>query len=115
MGDSIFHNHERLHNKKEFLTVYQQGIRSYSKYFTIIARKNNSGCRRLGITVSKKVGNAVRRNRIKRLIREFFRLNKTRISQSHDIVIIGKKGIPLLSYHDVFKELESLVSNKASE
>ena len=115
MDNSILHKHERLHNKKEFLTIYQQGTRTYSKYFTIIAHKNNLGCPRLGITVSKKVGNAVRRNRIKRLIREFFRLNKTRLSESQDVVLIGKKDMPRLSYQDVCNELESLVSNKASE
>ncbi|MCG6535763.1 MAG: ribonuclease P protein component [Syntrophales bacterium LBB04] len=115
MGDRLFKRQERLHSKKEFLTVYQQGTRTYTRYFTLIEHKNHSGCRRLGITVSKKVGNAVRRNRIKRLVREFFRLNKMRLPESNDTVLIGKKGMPRLSYQDVCNELESLVSKKASE
>jgi ribonuclease P protein component len=71
--------------------------------------------RRLGITVGKKAGNAVRRNRIKHLLREYFRLNKLRLSESQDIVIMAKKNIPRLNYQDVCKELECLVINKANK
>ncbi len=112
-GDATFRSGEKIHSKKEFLTLYQRGTRSYSRYFIIITHKNPSGQRRIGITVSKKVGNAVRRNRTKRLIREYFRLHKTLFSESQDIVIIGKKKIPYLSYQDVCNELAGLVSSKA--
>lgn len=97
------------------MTVYQQGVRSHSKNFTIIAYRNPSGTRRLGITVGKKVGNAVKRNRIKRLLREFFRLNKTQFSPAQDFVIMAKwvKGVkqamPALSYRDLCLELEGLL------
>ncbi len=114
MGINNFRKHEKIRRKKEYLSIYLQGKRSYSRNFTIIVHKRDSGAARLGITVSKKVGNAVRRNRIKRLIREFFRLNKFRLSYQ-DIVIIGRKSIPHLSYQDVCKELEGLVTNKANE
>ncbi len=112
---NIFSKDERIRKRAEYLSIYQQGTRTYSRSFIIVSRKNQLGYRRLGITVSKKVGNAVRRNRIKRVIREFFRLHKTQLAESQDIVIIGKKGIPHLNYQDVCKELEGLVSNKANE
>ena len=75
----------------------------------MIEYRNQEGIRRLGITVSKKVGIAVQRNRVKRLLREFFRLNKSRFSSSHDIVIIAKKDAHSLTYQDVCRELGSLL------
>ncbi len=94
------------------MTVYQQGVRSYSEHFTIIECKNQTGISRLGITVSKKVGNAVQRNRIKRLIREYFRLNRSRLSTPRDIVIIAKKNASLLKYQEICSELGShLIKN----
>ena len=115
MGINNFRPDEKIRKRPEYLSIYQHGTRTYARHFTIVAQKNELGFGRLGITVSKKVGDAVRRNRIKRLIREFFRLNKDQIVASRDIVIIGKKGMPRLSYQDVCKELAVLVSNRASE
>lgn len=101
---------DRIRNKSDYLLIYNQGVRSYTRHFTIVSCVNKDGNGRIGITVSKKVGNAVRRNRIKRLIREFYRLNRAKLKTSHDFVVIGKKGIPPLSYQDVSRELGSLLT-----
>ena len=112
MEKQSFGKHVRIRKRRDFLTVYQQGVRSYSEYFTVIASRNQTGISRLGITVSKKVGNAVQRNRIKRLIREYFRLNRSRLSTPQDIVVIAKKDASLLKYQDICRELEShLIKN----
>jgi ribonuclease P protein component len=112
MEKQSFGRHERVRKKRDYLAIYDQGVRQYSKHFTVIERRNQEGIRRLGITVSKKVGIAVQRNRIKRLLREFFRLNKSRFSSSQDIVIIAKKDAHSLTYRDVCRELESLLVRK---
>jgi ribonuclease P protein component len=71
------------------------------------------GISRLGITVSKKVGSAVQRNRIRRLVREFFRLNRSRLCTPQDIVIIAKRNLTTLAYQDVYRELESHLIKKS--
>lgn len=108
-----FGKEERVRKRQDYLRIYEQGARRYSQRFTIITCRNPTGIRRLGMTVSKKAGNAVQRNRIKRILREFFRLNKSRLPAAQDIVIIAKKGILPLAYSDVCAELESRLIKRA--
>jgi ribonuclease P protein component len=105
MGVQSFRKEERIAKKQDYLRIYAHGKRLYSKSFTIVVCPNQTDKQRLGIAVGKKVGNAVERNRVKRLLREFFRLNKNRFSPSLDIVIIAKKGILPLTYQNVYTEL----------
>lgn len=63
---------------------------------------------RIGITVSKKVGNAVERNRIKRIIREYFRHKKDSVDGILDINIIAKKGLTTLSTGQSIEKLDKL-------
>ena len=68
---------------------------------------------RIGITISKKVGNAVERNRIKRIIREYFRHNKENISGPKDINIIARKGLTTLSNLEIIEKVDKLFSKIA--
>jgi ribonuclease P protein component len=63
----------------------------------------------LGLTVGKNTGKAVRRNRIKRLLREFFRRSNNKLPPSQDIIIIALKGSDPLTYRQVFEELTPLL------
>jgi ribonuclease P protein component len=78
----------------------------------ILSLKNGLDVTRLGITVTKKTGNAVKRNRIKRLIREFYRLNKARFPQGFDVAIIAKKNAVNLDFRSVEEELGALFPDK---
>jgi ribonuclease P protein component len=109
MDRRTFGKDERIRKKRDYLAAYQQGVRNHSNHFTVIAHRNSSGKRRLGITVGKKVGNAVKRNRIKRLLREFFRLHKEQFPLAQDIVIMAKGAISFLNYQDLCLEMESLL------
>ena len=92
-----------LKNYKEFKDVYDNGKSYANKYLVMYVKKNESGKDRLGISVSKKVGNSVVRHRTTRLIREAYRLNKNTFNSGLDVVVIARvtaKGI-------TYKEMES--------
>ncbi len=94
-GVCSFPRRMRLHLNREFQRVYHEGKRRHGQGFSLIFAPNGSGDeagRRLGISVRKKTGNAVRRNRIKRLFREFFRLHQARFPGASDIVITVRPG-----------------------
>jgi len=81
----------RLRRRAEYLVVQAEGLKLHGRHVLALARKRSdpqlSG--RLGITVTKKVGNAVVRNRIKRLLREWLRLNGW-VQKGWDVVLVAK-------------------------
>jgi ribonuclease P protein component len=108
MKAQAFRRAEKVTNKSSYRIIYEQGVRRSSRFFTIITCGNSMGTRRLGITVTKKTGNAVFRNRTKRLIREFFRRNKDLFPAGHDVVVMAKKNLPPLTYQETARELTEL-------
>ena len=88
------------------------GKRHHTRHFVVIIKQNGLGITRLGVTVSKKAGNAVKRNRVKRLIREFFRLNNSKIPQGYDIVVTAKKDASYLDFWKTKDELEAILFKK---
>ncbi len=98
----------RLLKRHDFLELSKNGKRVVNTDFIIIAAPGVTGRTRLGITVSKKVGCAVIRNRIKRLAREFFRLNRHHIEGCWDINLIAKKSVAALTTKQVFASLSDI-------
>lgn len=84
---------EILNDNKDFLLLYKKGRYSASKYSVIYVRPNGRPFNRLGITAGKKVGNAVSRNRAKRLIRLAYRLFEKDMPIGMDIVIVARSRI----------------------
>ncbi len=94
----------RIVRRTEFQALYSSGIRVNSGRFILFARKNELGWHRLGITVSKKIGSAVVRNRIKRLFREIFRKSYRDIPSQLDIVVNAKTSCIGADYWDLREE-----------
>lgn len=77
--------------RSDFRRTERKGRRVSAKHFIVYARKNPFDSSRLGLTVSRKVGNAVVRNRYKRRVREIFRRNKADIARGYDYVVIVRR------------------------
>ncbi|MDY6822328.1 MAG: ribonuclease P protein component [Thermodesulfobacteriota bacterium] len=91
MFDFSFKKSDRLLKRAEFIHTIESGKKIHTPCFVAGFRQNGLNRHRLGVTVSKKVGGAVTRNRIKRIIKEYFRQNRQNLSGSWDINIIAKK------------------------
>ena len=79
------------------------------EYFIVLYSQNDLGASRLGVTVSKRVGCAVTRNRVKRLAREYFRRHKIFKGYSYDVNVIAKRGASRLSSRQTERALEAVV------
>ncbi len=79
-----------LKNNYEFRRLYSKGKSAASPYAVVYCRRNRSPVNRLGLTVSTKLGKAVRRNRIRRRFKEIYRLNEDKFGTGYDIVIVAR-------------------------
>jgi ribonuclease P protein component len=103
-----FKKTDRILKRSDFLAVSLKGSKLYNKYFILIFLPNEHKNNRLGITVTKRVGKSVERNKIKRYCREFFRLNRCTIPENIDINIIVKKNTLALDSEQMFLALENI-------
>lgn len=92
---------EGLKNTNQFKIVYNNGKSYANRDLVMYLRKNDSDTNRLGISVSKKVGNSVVRHRITRLIRESYRLNEAKLLQGYDIVVVARANAKGKDYFDI--------------
>lgn len=94
---------ESLKKNKDFQLVYQKGTSFANKYLVMYVLANQLEKNRIGISVSKKVGNSVIRHHLTRLIRESYRLNEESFVCGYDIVVIARAG----AKEKGFKEIQS--------
>ena len=92
---------ESLKKNDDFRTVYKKGISYANKYLVMYVLKNNRNINRVGISISKKVGNSVIRHRFCRLVRESYRLHEEVFNSGLDIVIVARMSAKDCNYHEI--------------
>jgi ribonuclease P protein component len=103
-GEKTLERFRRIRRSSEYERTRQEGKRYHTTHFVVIVNSSRT-CSRLGITVSRKVGNAVCRNRLKRWVRELFRNNYKQLAPASDFSIIAKRQAGHLSHLQVDREL----------
>ena len=93
----------RLKKNEDFRHVYQSGKSMANKLLIIYIKESNLKNNRIGFCVSKKVGKSVLRSRVKRLLKESYRLNEEKFKKSYDVVFIARSGCS----EATFKEIKS--------
>ena len=97
-----------LKKNNEFQKVYKEGKSKANKYLVMYVLPNNLSINRLGISVSKKVGNSVVRHHLTRLIRESYRLNSNMFNSGLDIVVVVRTTARDENYHTIESALMHL-------
>lgn len=105
MGDII-----KIKNNREFQNIYRKGRYAVSRALAVYVLPNRLQINRIGITASKKYGKSVKRNRIRRLIRESYQAIQDNLKVGYDFVIVARKtdenNIP--DFHKIYRELKYL-------
>ena len=101
---------ESLKKNDDFRTVYKNGISYANKYLVMYVmtndlQKNNQSINRIGISISKKVGNSVVRHRFCRLVRESYRLHEEIFNSGLDIVVVARKAASEIGYFEAEKSI----------
>lgn len=99
---------ESLKKNTDFKLVYNEGTSCANRYLVMYVRENRLGRNRIGISVSKKVGNSVVRHHLTRLIREGYRLQEELFHIGYDIVVIARVNSKDCTYHEIERAIYHL-------
>ncbi len=100
---------ESLKKNHQFRAVYKKGKSIANRNLVMYVLPNKQNVNRLGVSVSKKVGNSVVRSRVTRLIKESYRLQEENITTGYDIIVIARNSMNGLSYKETFSSLKHLL------
>lgn len=99
---------QRLTKSSEIQEAYARGRHWFGRHLVLWLRSGEGAALRLGVVTSRKVGNAVARNRARRLMREAFRRNRHRFHGDFDVVLVARSSIVNAPWDDIVEDLLSL-------
>lgn len=94
---------------REFRRIYRKGRSAVSPCMVVYCQKNKQGRSRLGVTVSTKLGHAVVRNRVRRRLREIYRLNLNGMEPGYDVILVARVRAAHTTYQKLEREYLSLL------
>ena len=108
-GRNTYPKHEHLRSRGEFGAIYRDGRKRVGRRFvSFVARREGGQGRKFGVVVSRRVGNAVVRNRVKRLVREVYRTHRARLADDVHLVIVARQGADSLGFSDCREAVRKL-------
>lgn len=107
-GQVGFPRSERLRTRSQYAYMYKHGRKTVNKAFICYVVRDPEQGRKFGMTVSRKVGGAVVRNRVKRNIREAYRANRQRMDEPYSVVIIARPSAATLSCEECVNAISAL-------
>lgn len=105
---------DRVLGRRDYLRIQSRGRKLHTRHLIALLSPAQGERRRLGLVVSRKVGNSVERNRVKRWLREVFRKERELLPERVDVVLIAKKGAPNAGHASLVAEFRE-VARKARE
>jgi ribonuclease P protein component len=109
MDDQCLRRVERLRRPSEYQRVFQHGKKLVAPLFVLYILPGSEPYSRLGMAVSKRVGNAVIRNHVKRLMRELFRRHKTQLQPACDVVFVARRRAVKASLEEYTRQFLTLL------
>ncbi|MGL4403080.1 MAG: ribonuclease P protein component [Fusobacteriaceae bacterium] len=109
----MINTNSSLKKDREFQIIYNFGKKEFGYYSLIFFKKNEENVNRFGFVASKKTGNAVCRNRLKRLFKEYFREKSFELKKGYDIICVAKRkageNVSLIGFKDIEKDLDKVL------
>lgn len=100
---------EGLKKNSDFSKVYNNGSSKANRYLVMYVMENGLGINRLGISISKRVGNSVERHYFKRCVKESYRLHEDMFNSGLDIVVLARQGAKNIKFKDIDSALMHLM------
>ena len=109
MVSQKFEKNERLRLRNDFKKLFDSKGRSVNSYFVLVFRENNLGYSRIAVSIKRKFGKAVLRNKLRRQIKEIYRTNKSEFPQGYDFLFIPRKALSNIYKNVDFFEIKKMI------